>query len=84
MFAFESTAGTPVTVDKQILIGDCSIADDQTIVARNTTRRQAGFMSNQPFVTGRDPKFTMSGQLTYQNFLVALHGVGRQLDFQVR
>lgn len=68
MFAFESTAGTPVTVDKQILIGECSIADDQTIVARNTTRRQTGFMANQPFVTGRDPKFTMSGQLTYQNF----------------
>jgi hypothetical protein len=68
MFDIETTEGTPVTVDKQILIADCTIDDAQTIVQRATTRRQKGFMSNGPFVTGRDPKLSISGQLTYQNF----------------
>ncbi len=68
MFAIETTAGTPVTPDKQILIADCTIDDAQTIVQRATTRRQTGFMANTPFVTGQDPKLSISGQLTYQNF----------------
>jgi hypothetical protein len=68
MFAIETTAGTPVTPDKQILIADCTINDGQTIVQRATTRRQQGFMSNGPFVTGQDPTLSIAGQFTYQNF----------------
>jgi len=68
MFDIETTAGTPVTVDKQILIADCTINDAQTIVQRSTTRRQNGFMANGPFVTGQDPSLSIQGQFTYQNF----------------